>query len=104
MRSIAALALALFLALLADAADAQDLIARNGKDWVRINDKACENKKVLQHVPPQMHEQFRSATVQFEGQLYLACWIGTAQGVVIVYEDSDRGGIPYSAFEPVRQL
>jgi hypothetical protein len=79
---------------------AQDLIARQGDDSVRLSDESCKSQLVLSRVEPSMHEQFRAASALFQGQRFQACWRMMGNAAYLIYEDGDQGVIPASELKP----
>lgn len=81
-------------------ASADELVARNGKDSVRITEQPCA-EPVLGLIPPNVREHFRAAFASIEGKQYAACWALRPDGMVhLVYSDSDQGLVPASQFRP----
>lgn len=87
-------ALILCAALAAAPAFADDLIARQGEDSVRLGDAPCTSEQVLVRLQPQTHEDFRAATAVFQGRSFVACWRPVGSMAVLIYEDGDQGIIP----------
>lgn len=85
---------AAFAALAAAPAFAENLVARQGNDSVRLSEASCESKLVLSRLEPQLHEQFRAASAEFQGQNYVACWRMVGNVAWLLYEDGDQGVIP----------
>lgn len=94
--------LAFLFALLALPALADDLVATNGRDSVRLTQGAChaEVLPLLAIAFPQVADRFRAATAQVEGSGYTACWLMRPDGkVLLIYPDGDTGLIPWSDFK-----
>jgi hypothetical protein len=53
---------------------AQDLIARQGDDSVRLSEESCKSELVISRLDPGLAGQFRSASAVFQGQRFQACW------------------------------
>ena len=87
-------------ALAASSAFADDLVARQGNDSVRLAETPCTNSEVLGHVPPQVRTEFRAASAQVEGKTFTACWRKSGGSAHLVYEDGDQGLIPLSDLKP----
>ena len=81
-------------ALVAAPAFAEDLVARQGNDSVRLSEASCQSKLVLSRLEPQTHEQFRAASAEFQGQNFVACWRMVGNVAWLLYEDGDQGIIP----------
>jgi len=79
---------------------AQDLIARQGDDSVRLSEDACRSELVLSRLEPGMHAQFRAASAQFQGQRFQACWRMMGNAAYLIYEDGDQGVIPATELKP----
>lgn len=77
-------------------AAAQDLVAREGDDSIRLREKPCEVEAVLSRVPQQFHSQFMAATAVVEGKTFAACWRKAGAAAHLVYEDGDQGIVPLS--------
>lgn len=78
---------------------ADDMVASNGRDSVRLFDRPCSSETVLALVAPQFHSKLRDAVSTIAGQSFRACW--TVQGYMahLVYEDGDQGLVPLSEFK-----
>jgi hypothetical protein len=79
---------------------ANDLVARQGSDVIRLVNAACTSEEVLSRVAPQMRSQFRAAQATVDGQTYTACWRITPGAAHLVYEDGDQGLVPLTALKP----
>lgn len=89
------------LATLAAApAFAQDLIARQGNDSVRLSEASCQSELVLSRLEPAVAGEFRSASAVFQGQRFQACWRMMGNAAYLVYEDGDQGVIPVHELKP----
>ena len=86
-------------ALLAAPALADELVASNGTDSVRLSDKPCSSEPVLQRLTPRFREVMREATASVGGQQYRACWITNGDSAHLLYEDGDQGIIPLADFK-----
>jgi len=96
-------ALALVAAIAAFAAAptfAQDLIARQGDDSVRLSEAACSSQLVLGRLEAGQHEEFHAATAVFQGQNFVACWRAMGNVAFLMYEDGDQGVIPLQELKP----
>ena len=94
------LALLCAAALLAAPAIADEVVASNGDDSVRLSDAQCSNPKVLEQIEPSMRSRVRDATAVIQGQSFRACW-AVMDGTVahLVYEDGDQGIVPLTEFK-----
>ena len=93
----------MFCAALATAvapAFAQDLIARQGDDSVRLSEAACKSELVLARLAPGSAKDFRAASAVFQGQRFQACWRMMGNAAYLVYEDGDQGVIPAHELKP----
>ncbi|HEX2544775.1 MAG TPA: hypothetical protein VHL79_07850 [Ramlibacter sp.] len=79
---------------------AQDLVARQGNDSVRLSDAACKSELVLSRLEPAIASEFRSASALFQGQRFQACWRMMGNAAYLVYEDGDQGVIPAHELKP----
>jgi hypothetical protein len=79
---------------------AQDLIARQGDDSVRLSDNACKSELVLSRIEPGTAEEFHAASAVFQGQRFQACWRMVGNAAYLIYEDGDQGIIPASELKP----
>jgi hypothetical protein len=79
---------------------AQELVARQGDDSVRLSDAACKSELILSRLEPGMAKDFRSASAVFQGQRYQACWRMMGNAAYLVYEDGDQGIIPANELKP----
>jgi len=82
--------------LVAAPAFADDLVASNGKDSVRLSDGPCKIEQVLNQLEPKYHREFKAASAQLKGQTYQACWHVLGASALLLYEDGDQGLIPLS--------
>lgn len=88
------------VALAAAPAFAQDLIARQGNDSVRLSEDACQSELVLNRLEPAIAKEFRAASAEFQGQTYQACWRVMGNAAYLIYEDGDQGVIPVQELKP----
>ena len=79
---------------------AQDLIARQGDDSVRLSEDACKSQLVISRLEPGMADEFRAASALFQGQRYQACWRMMGNAAYLIYEDGDQGIIPATELKP----
>ena len=86
-------------ALLAAPAMADELVASNGKDSVRLLDKPCTSEKVLVQLRPGFRDVLRQANAVVAGQTFEACWIVRGDSAHLLYEDGDQGLIPLTDFK-----
>lgn len=89
-------------ALAAAPALADELVASNGQDSVRLSDRPCSNDRVLQQLTPKFREAMRDANAVVGGQPFRACWIVDGDSAHLVYEDGDQGLIPLADFKQPR--
>lgn len=85
-------------ALLAAPAMADEVIASNGADSVRLSDSQCTSDKVLEQVTPPLREKLRDAVATISGQSFKACWLVEGNMAHLVYEDGDQGLVPLTEF------
>ena len=78
---------------------ADELVASNGQDSVRLTDKPCSSEQVLQKLTPKFRELMRDAKAVVGGQPFSACWIVDGDSAHLLYEDGDQGLIPLSDFK-----
>lgn len=92
----------LLCAALAAAAPAmaQDLVARQGSDTVRLADGPCTSEQVLVRLEPSLHSQFRAAMAIVEGRTFTACWRKAGNAAHLLYEDGDQGIVPLADLKP----
>lgn len=92
----------LICAALAAAAPAfaQDLVARQGNDSVRLADTPCTSERVLGRLQPQQKEEYRQASATVDGQNFQACWRPMGGAAHLMYEDGDQGLIPIQDLKP----
>jgi hypothetical protein len=79
---------------------AQDLIARQGDDSVRLSEDACKSDLVLSRLEPGMADEFHAASAVFQGQRFQACWRMMGNAAYLIYEDGDQGIIPATELKP----
>ena len=87
-------------ALVAAPSFAQDLIARQGDDSVRLSEDTCKSELVLSRLEPGMSDQFHAASAVFQGQRFQACWRMMGNTAYLIYEDGDQGIIPATELKP----
>lgn len=85
------------IALLAFSAAADDMVASNGRDSVRLTQKPC-SPAILATIPPQFQKQAKAASAVVGGAIYTACWIPSGDHVILSYDDGDTGIIPVHQF------
>lgn len=85
-----------------------DSEARQGADWVRISALPCKNEKVLALIQAAGEDgkDYRAARAEFAGAPYTPCWkpIFEREVVYMIYEDGDKGLIPFRDFKPVQEV
>lgn len=91
---------AVLAAAAASPAFAQELVARQGDDSVRLSDAACKSELVLGRLEPASATQYRAASAVFQGQRFQACWRMVGNAAHLVYEDGDQGIIPVAELKP----
>ena len=79
---------------------ADQLVARQGSDSVRLSDGACKSELVLSRLEPKLREDYRAASAYFQGQSFVACWRIMGNVAHLVYEDGDQGIIPMQELKP----
>lgn len=79
---------------------AQDLIARQGNDSVRLSEDACKSDLVLSRLEPGTAGDFHAASAEFQGKHFQACWRMMGNAAYLVYEDGDQGIIPATELKP----
>ena len=88
------------LAAFAAPSFAQDLIARQGDDSVRLSENACKSELVLSRIEAGTAGEYRAASAVFQGQRFQACWRMMGNAAYLVYEDGDQGIIPAHELKP----
>lgn len=79
---------------------AQELVARQGDDSVRLSEAACTSKDVLSRIEPGTAADYKAASAVFQGQKFSACWRMMGNVAHLVYEDGDQGIIPVQELKP----
>jgi hypothetical protein len=79
---------------------AQDLIARQGDDSVRLSEEACKSDLVLSRLEPGDIKDYHAASAVFQGQRFQACWRMMGNAAYLIYEDGDQGIIPAQELKP----
>ena len=77
---------------------ADELVASNGQDSVRLSDQPCSSEQVLQQLTPKFREVMKDASAVVGGQQFRACWIVDGESAHLLYEDGDQGLIPLADF------
>lgn len=86
-------------ALIAAPVLADEVVASNGNDSVRLSDGPCTNQQVLERLEPGLRTVVRDASAVVQGQPFKACWIVRGDAAHLLYEDGDQGLIPLSDFK-----
>jgi hypothetical protein len=79
---------------------AQDLIARQGDDSVRLSDDACKSDLIISRLEPGDIKEYHAASAVFQGQRFNACWRMMGNAAYLIYEDGDQGIIPATELKP----
>jgi hypothetical protein len=79
---------------------AQELVARQGDDSVRLSENACSSELVLRRLEPGSAGEYKAASAVFQGQRFTACWRMMGNVAHLVYEDGDQGIIPAAELKP----
>jgi hypothetical protein len=79
---------------------AQDLIARQGDDSVRLSDDACKSDLIISRLEPGDIKEYHAASAVFQGQRFNACWRMMGNAAYLIYEDGDQGIIPAQELKP----
>ncbi len=91
--------LVLAAALLAAGSAMADLVARNGKNELRLMHSPCVHGGTLGHLKEEWRSQFRKAQASIEGKTLFACWIDTGEGAYfVIWEDGTSNGYPVAGF------
>ena len=85
-------------AVAAAPAMADELVASNGQDSVRLSDQPCSSEQVLQQLTPKFREMMKDASAVVGGQPFKACWVVDGDSAHLLYEDGDQGLIPLADF------
>ncbi|HEY8048220.1 MAG TPA: hypothetical protein VIE63_03535 [Ramlibacter sp.] len=78
---------------------ADELVASNGQDSVRLTDQPCSSQQVLQQLTPNVRDMMKDASATVGGQQFHACWVVDGESAHLLYEDGDQGLIPLSDFK-----
>jgi hypothetical protein len=79
---------------------AQELVARQGDDSVRLSETTCSSQLVLRRLDPSTAGEYKQASAVFQGQRFTACWRMMGNVAHLVYEDGDQGVIPVRELKP----
>jgi hypothetical protein len=79
---------------------AQELVARQGDDSVRLSEATCSSELVLRRLDPATASEYKAASAVFQGQRFTACWRVMGNVAHLVYEDGDQGIIPVAELKP----
>jgi hypothetical protein len=104
MRTVSIPTIVLAAALAAGPAAAQNLVAHEGRDSVRLLDAPCHSATVLDRIDPPLQSGFRAATAVVDGRSYSACWHPLGNAAYLLYEDGDQGLIPFAALTPEQSV
>lgn len=86
-------------ALVAAPALADELVASNGNDSVRLSNAPCTSQQVLGLLAPSLRPALHDASAVVQGQSFKACWVVHGDAAHLLYEDGDQGLIPLSDFK-----
>jgi len=78
---------------------ADELVASNGQDSVRLTDQPCSSEQVLQQLTPQIRDMMKDASATVGGKQFKACWVVDGNAAHLLYEDGDQGLIPLEDFK-----
>jgi hypothetical protein len=81
---------------------ADELVASNGDDSVRLSDQPCSSEQVLQQLTPKIRDMMKDASAVVGGQQFRACWVVDGDSAHLLYEDGDQGLIPLADFRQPR--
>ena len=73
---------------------ADELVARDGDDSVRLGEAPCASQPVLEKLEPKTRGEFKAASAVVQGQKFVACWREMGSAAYLIYEDGDQGVIP----------
>lgn len=59
------------------------------KNVLRLLDKPCESKKILDFIQDAYHKQFRAAQLTYQGKQYASCWMASGGSVHSIDEAGD---------------
>lgn len=79
---------------------AEELVARQGNDSVRLSEASCKSQLVLSRLDPAAAEEYKAASAVFQGQSFTACWRLMGNVAHLIYEDGDQGIIPVQELKP----
>jgi len=85
-------------ALVAAPVLADEVVANNGDDSVRLSDTRCSSQKVLGLAGPPARGELKDAVATIAGQSFKACWVVEGGMARLVYEDGDEGLVPLTEF------
>ena len=86
--------IALILPLLANAADAGDLVFRAPDgDSAYLRKAPCTAEAVLTRLSALQRETYQAASAVVDGKTFVACWGVMGSSAHLVYEDGDEGYI-----------
>jgi hypothetical protein len=77
---------------------ADEVVASNGDDSVRLSDQPCSSEPVLNRLPPNVRVLVHDAVALVRGESYKACWVIDGDAAHLLYEDGDQGLVPLSDF------
>jgi hypothetical protein len=86
-------------ALVAAPVLADELVAKNGDDSVRLSNSPCTSEQVLNRLKPEYRSELRDASAVVQGQTFKACWVVEGHAAHLLYEDGDQGLIPLADFK-----
>jgi len=89
-------------ALVAAPAMADELVASNGNDSIRLSDSPCSSQEVLKQLEPRFHKIMMDASAELQGKKFKACWVPDGDAAHLLYEDGDQGLVPLSDFKTAK--
>jgi hypothetical protein len=76
-----------------------DLVARNGKNELRLMDMPCVHGGILGQLKEEWRPKFKKAMATVQGKTHYACWIDTGDGAYYtIWEDGTGAAYPVEGF------
>jgi hypothetical protein len=78
-----------------------DMMARSGKNELRLMDTPCRSDTVRELLKEEWRNKFKAAHADVNGIVYAACWIDTGRGAYfVIFDDGDTQVFPATVFFP----
>lgn len=88
----------LLAVLLSGPVFAADMVYREGRSTLRLQDAPCQVPEVLALLDEEDKKIARAAVARHAGKSFQGCWLTEGAWVLIHYDDGDMGRVRISSF------